>query len=270
LIHVQESIPLATALDQTLVFINITSFGSVLLGAVLPALAALGYRALAVDMMGYGRSDKRSGPTWFIETWADNMEQAFDQLGIAPDGLICGHFAGLLGVELALRKRPGMQALVLEGMPLIPPETRTASLAAGTPPPIIWDEAGTHAIEYWKVAYKLMKILDPGIELGVPNQKVREAYISYQETRCFEPSTMEAAASYAIEQKMAQIRLPTLVMCSDTDWNLKSHDQVVASIPTSREHRFQGIHPLHEFSRPDRASEYVAQLQGFFADVLGQ
>ncbi len=273
LIHIQQSIPLhsqprQSVADKTLVFINITSFGGVLLDRVLPALAGLGYRTIAADMMGYGRSDKRSGSTWYIETWADNMEQVFDQLGVAPDGLICGHFAALLGVELALRQRPGMKALVLEGMPFIPPETRKANLAGGTPPPMIWDEAGSHAVEYWKTAYKLMKILDPDLQLGVPNQKVREAYIAYQEVRCFEPSTMEAAASYEIEKKVSQITLPTLVMCSDTDWNLKYHDQVKAAIPNSREHRFKGIHPLHELSRPDRAHEYVEQLQQFFSEVL--
>ena len=69
LVHVQEA---GNKGAPALVLITLTSFAAPLLDGVLPALAEHGWHALALDLMGYGRSDKRDGH-WMVEDFADNM-----------------------------------------------------------------------------------------------------------------------------------------------------------------------------------------------------
>jgi hypothetical protein len=114
---------------------------------------------------------------------------------------------------------------------------------------------GSHAPEYWRRAYGILKRLDPGLELQpAPPRRVREAYLALLESLAFEPGTTTAANHFAIEAKLPQVRVPTLVMCSDTDWNLPHHATIVDALLDARPLRLAGVHPLHELGRPDRAA----------------
>jgi pimeloyl-ACP methyl ester carboxylesterase len=88
------------------------------------------------------------------------------------------------------------------------------------------------------------------------------------ETLCFEPGTSAAANAFDIEDHLARLRTPTLVLCSDHDWNLKHHDRLVAAIAQARPWRFAGAHPLHALNHPERAQEYVDAIDVFLRDVL--
>ncbi|WP_373987309.1 alpha/beta fold hydrolase [Duganella sp. BuS-21] len=259
-IHLAE----AGAGDNTLVMLSITSFGGVLLDQALPQLAARGYRVLALDLMGYGRSDRRTD-VWRVEDFADNIVQALERLEVTPRGLVCGHFSGWTGIEIASRGHPGLQGLVLDGTPIIARATREANKLKPPAPPAPWTEDGAHAVAKWKMVYGLIKKLDPHMILEAsPSMKFRQAYLALLESVSFDPGTMDAATWFEIEEKMPLVRQPTLVMCGDYDWNLPHHPAIVAALPDAREVRFADTHPLHELSRPDRAAEYVEQLDRFF------
>jgi pimeloyl-ACP methyl ester carboxylesterase len=266
LIHMQE----AGNGPKVLAFINITSWGRVLMDQALPLLADRGYRALNIDIMGYGRSDKRDAGSWRIEDFADNIQQALDGADAKPMGYVAGHMAGLIGIEFAHRASTGAKGLVIEGTPIIPPETREANRTNPPPPPTVWSEDGTHAVDYWKRIYGLVKRLDPAFELPTnPSRKLREIYITYLEVGCFEPSTMFGVAHYEVEKKLSEIELPTLVMCSDTDWNLQYHPKILGLLKNGSELRWKGTSPLHNLSGPDRSAEYVDAIDTFFAPLIG-
>ena len=263
-VHVQE----AGSGPRTLVLLSITSFGGALVDRVLPGLAELGYRAMAIDLMGYGRSDKRD-KDWFVETFADNVEEVLAVCDIGQFGLVCGHFSGWMGIEIAGRNRPALKALMLDGTPFISAETRRANLERGPVPSTVWTEDGTHAIEYWKRAYGILKKLNPAMTLNVqPEQKLREIYVALLESLIFEPNTMAAANHFDIENKLPLVNVPTMVMCGDFDWNLPHHEKFLAAIANSTNLRLPGVHPLHEFLKPERASEYVAHVHQFFKPLL--
>jgi pimeloyl-ACP methyl ester carboxylesterase len=266
-VHIQESGMGA----KVLLFVNVTSWGTVLMDEALPLFAEKGYRALNLDIMGYGRSDKRdpADGDWMIEDFATNIEQAMESAGVRPLGIVAGHMAGLIGVELARRAPEGLRGLSIEGMPIIDPAVRATNRTAPTPTPYPWTEDGAHAVEYWNRIYKLVKRLDPAFELTAnPGTKFRRAFITYLEVGCFEPGTMPAVAHYEIEQKLAEITLPTMVMCSDYDWNLPSHPKILSHLKHGREFRWTGVHPLHDMTVAGRAPEYVEAIDGFFAPLL--
>ncbi len=254
--------------DRVLAFLSITSFGGVLLDRALGLLAQRGYRALAFDLMGYGLSDKRRH-AWSIAEFADNILQAVGLVGVTPGGYISGHFAGLVGLEIAARAPAGMRAVVLDGVPLLPPEKRVAEQDFVPPPPVAWSEDGAHAVIFWKRAFSLIQQLNPDMVLpSQPGNKLREAYLAYLAVACFEPGPAFAFQTFDAHRRMGAIALPSLVMCAETDWNRKHADLWVAGLAGCRSAMLPGVHPLHDIERPERAAEYVDLIDDFFAPLL--
>ncbi len=70
--------------EHMLVMLQILPFGSQLFEALMPVLAECGYHAVALDLMGYGRSDKRDD-VWLIEDFAANIEDALARRGCCLD-----------------------------------------------------------------------------------------------------------------------------------------------------------------------------------------
>ena len=218
LVHAQD----CGSAERTLVLLSVTSFGGVLLDRVLPQLAARGWRVVGLDLMGYGRSDKRD-TNWRVEDFADNVREALRNTGIVPAGLVCGHFSSWIGIAIAGRAGTGLSGLLLDGTPYFGPERRAAGLAAPATPPKTWHADGRHAVEYWKTAFALLAKLDPGFVLPeVPNARLRERYLALLEATMFEPGTMEAANRFDIDAALRELSLPVRLMCSDTDWNLRT------------------------------------------------
>ena len=271
LVHVQDA---GSVQAPALVLVTLTSFSAPLLDSVLPALARLGWRALALDLMGYGRSDKRVGH-WLVDDFADNVLEAIGACGVAPVGLVCGHFSSWTGIEIASRRAPdgrpvlpSLRGLVLDGTPRFNPEQRAERLAEGPPEPTPWEEAGSHALAYWQKVWRIVHQLDPERPLArVPSQRFRDAVMALMEASVYEPNTAMAAAHFEIETKLSAIELPTLVMCSDTDWNLRHHDWVVAGLAGPRPLRLDGVNPLHGIDSPGRGGEYAVHLNDFFASI---
>ena len=248
-----------------------TSFSAPLLDGVLPGLASLGWHAIALDLMGYGRSDKRDG-IWLVDDFADNVLEAISACAVAPFGLVCGHFSCWPGIEIAGRRvdgrpvLPSLRGLVLDGTPRFTAAQRAERQAEGPPPPQPWDDEGSHFKAYWDKVWRIIRKVDPDRPLAaVPTTRFRDAVMSLLEASVYEPNTAMAAARFEIEKKLPLVDLPTLVMCSDTDWNLPHHDAVVAALPDARPLRLPGVNPIHAVDSPERGGEYVAHLHEFFA-----
>ena len=254
--------------ERVLVFLSITSFGGVLLDGVLPRLAQRGYRALALDLMGYGLSDKRRH-NWSIDEFADNVLEAVSLVGVVPTFYVSGHFAGLVGLEIAARAPAGMRAAVLDGLPFLDPKARVAPEDFLPPPPVVWSEDGAHAVVFWKRAWNLLHQLNPDMPLPAqPPNKLREAYLAYLAVACFEPGPAFAFQTYESDRRMADVTLPVLVMCAETDWNRKHLERWAEGIAGSEKLALPGIHPLHDLARPERAEDYVTMIDAFFARHL--
>lgn len=83
---------------------------------VAPALAARGWRVLAVDQRGHGTSP-RTGPA-AIDDLADDLEAAIEARASVPVDLLLGHSLGAVASMALVRRRPGItRRLVLEDPP---------------------------------------------------------------------------------------------------------------------------------------------------------
>ncbi len=94
---------------------------------VVPALAARGYRAIAIDTPGFGDSPPVAGEP-SIEAWAEAIGEAIDELGIERFSLVGHHTGGVIAVELASRRAERIVALVLSSAPLTDAEYHASAV----------------------------------------------------------------------------------------------------------------------------------------------
>ena len=68
---------------------------------MIPVLAGAGYRAVAPDLVGFGRSDKPAELSdYTYQRHVDWMQAVFDQLNLTGITLVCQDWGGLIGLRL--------------------------------------------------------------------------------------------------------------------------------------------------------------------------
>jgi pimeloyl-ACP methyl ester carboxylesterase len=84
----------------------------------LPALADLGWRAVAPDLRGYGDSDRPKGrDAYKIERLVEDVEALFDALG-AKKCILIGHdWGGIIAWQVALRRPDLLDSLIILNAP---------------------------------------------------------------------------------------------------------------------------------------------------------
>ncbi len=251
--------------NVTIVFLHAVSTGGLGFNDVLPCLARSGFRSYAIDLMGYGRSDKRDPGSWRIHDFVENTQEAFERLQVVPTCLVAGHFSGIVALEMAAQSETEVRKLVLDGVPVVAPDRRQLFRDGQSPTTSVeWHEDGRHALSYWKTCFNLLSKVDPTLKLSAnPPQALRENYIALLETFLFEPNTMDAVATYEIEQRCHDIKCPTLLVSSDCDWNRPHIETLAAHIPNNKVRIFEGTHPLHQILAPHRSQEYADLICDF-------
>lgn len=125
--------PGANANGKAVMLLHGKNFGADYWENTLRTLSAQGYRVIAPDQIGFGKSSKPEIRYTFADL-ADNSVRLLDHLGIGRVAVVANSMGGMLGVHLARRHPQRVSALVLENplgleeyVPTIPPQ-QTASL----------------------------------------------------------------------------------------------------------------------------------------------
>ncbi len=229
--------------DRCVLLLPQSPLGSLQYRQVLPALAAHGMRATALDLMGYGASDTRTRH-WSIEDFADSVLEAIEALGVVPVALVAGHFAAQVAIEAAVRAPAAVSRLVLDGTPLFPAATRDKLRAAPPPPPVTDD--GAHAAEIWRRMITFLGSWDPTLRTAhaaSDGVALRALYANFLRTN-YEPPVMPAIGAHDTVTRLALVALPVLALTADNDGLKSCHDAVLATARDARGHRFAGRHPL--------------------------
>jgi pimeloyl-ACP methyl ester carboxylesterase len=85
----------------------------------LPSLAEAGYKTYAVDLLGYGYSDKPSPKDYAVnslynfETWSDQIASFIDGVVGGPCTLVCNSIGGVVGLQSSLLRPSLVQGVVL-------------------------------------------------------------------------------------------------------------------------------------------------------------
>lgn len=96
-------------------------------GRTLEAVAAMGYRAIAPDFVGFGDSDRPEGHVYSSESWAASIADFIAALGLGPVHLVGNSMGGRIALTLAARSPELVRSLTLMGV-LSPSVPRSQAL----------------------------------------------------------------------------------------------------------------------------------------------
>jgi len=105
--------PNGTANGRTALLLHGRNFPSSYWQPVIAALSGAGYRVIAVDQLGFGKSSKPVGPFSF-DTMAAETVSLLDRLGLARVDVVAHSMGGMLAVRLARTFPDRVNSLVLE------------------------------------------------------------------------------------------------------------------------------------------------------------
>jgi pimeloyl-ACP methyl ester carboxylesterase len=234
--------------------------------SIMPHLARAGFRAIAFDLAGTGRSHKNCRG-WTVQQYAADVLEACGSLHTVPYTVIGGRFGAAVAVEMLLASPTQVTGAVLDGVPgLAPEELRKMSAPSAGLSPKVADEAGYRSFAF-DVTVRTLKDWDPGFELSQETLPlVYELMRDYLELG-YEAIVAGAEAdarggkpTYDVLARLGEVSQRVLVMTSDTDSLAPAYQRALERARNSRGHKFEGNHPM---LNPARAAEYAQVLVSF-------
>lgn len=233
---------------------------------VMPQLARAGFRAIAFDIAGTGRSHKKNR-NWTVQQYATDILEACSSLHTVPYTVIGGRFSASIAVEMLLASPAQVTGAVLDGVPGLAPEElrKMTTPTAGLSPKL--SEDGGHRSFAFDVMLRTLKEWDPSFELTQETLP-----LVYEYTRDYLELGYEAMAAgaeadakgtkpaYDILARLGEVSQRVLVMTSDADVLAPAYNRALERARNSRGHKFEGNHPI---LNPARALEYAQVLVSF-------
>ena len=225
----------------------------------LPHFSRLGYRPLALDLMGFGRSSRRDG-VWQIADHVQAVTEALRHLDVSGAIILGGHFSSSIAIELGLDPGLNSRAVVLDGSLLMPKEAFAAirTRAEGLKGPGLHED-GSHRTWLWDQAVNVYQVFDRDFQVNDDTVPILYQFVQDYLATGF-PGEMGTDAPYDFAAQLPKLTLPTLILSSETEPLRPSFDAMLQVTPNSSGHLFPGGHPLHN---PGRAGEYAEAIHSF-------
>jgi pimeloyl-ACP methyl ester carboxylesterase len=233
---------------------------------ILPHLARAGFRAIAFDLAGTGRSHKKCR-NWTAQQYATDVLEACGSLHTVPYTVIGGRFGASVAVEMLLAAPAQVTGAVLDGVPGLAPEElkKKAPTTAGLSPK--FSEEGGHRSFAFDVTVRMLKDWDPGFELTQETLPVVYDFMrDYLElgydtiAAGAEADSKGTKPAHDVLARLGEVSQRVLVMTSDTDNLAAAYNRALERARNSRGHKFAGNHPV---LTPARAAEYAQVVVSF-------
>lgn len=212
-------------------------------------------RVIAPDMLGNGDSDPPAVARTDVAYYADCIVQILDGLGIDRIDFYGSHTGAHIGCEFALRYPERIGRLVLDGIGLFPPDLK-AQMVERYAPVVQPDDHGGHLLWAWSFAREMFVhfphfLRDPAHRLyrsAVPNAAtIQQFAVDLLKALPTYHLAYHAVFAYPMAERLALLRLPTLVMAVDADPLAIYHDEAAALVTgavkklVTREQRLKAI-----------------------------
>jgi haloalkane dehalogenase len=234
---------------------------------LIPPLVANGYRAIAPDLIGFGRSDKPADVSWYsYDRHVASIAQLVDGLGLRGITLVVHDWGGPIGLRFAVEHEELVDRLVI----------LDTGIGGGRAPSELW-------LRFREAVRKAGGEIDPArlVESGTVNglsDEARAAYaepfptaeskagvLAFPELVPAEPDHPNAAPMNRVRDALRSWTKPTLIVWGAQD----------AALPPALAHVFADLIPgagepvvldgAGHFLQEDRPDELAAAVLGFLA-----
>jgi len=229
-------------------------------------LARAGFRAIAYDLAGSGRSHKKCR-NWTVQQYATDVLEACGSLHTVPYTVVGGRFSASVAVEMLLASPAQVTGAVLDGVPgLAPEEIRKMTTPTQGLNPKLADDGAWKDFPF-EVIVRTLKEWDPSFELTQETLPVVYEYVRDYLELGYEAIVAGAEAearnskpTYDVLARLGEVSQRVLIMTSDTDTLATAYNRALERARNSRGHKFVGNHPI---LTPARAAEYAQTIVSF-------
>lgn len=220
---------------------------------VLPLLGAR-RRAIAIDTAGFGESDPMADAG--IVAWAEAALQLLDAIGVARAHVVGHHTGGVIAVELAARAPGRVVSLTLSSTPYTNEAFRRVRAGRPAIDAVEPSDDGSHLAALWQ---KRQAFYPRG------RPELLQAFVADAlKTRGDVEAGHRAVASYRMENRIAALRAPVLIVHASDDPFAAPHlAEWRALLPAARVATIEGGVPL-----PDQCPREFAAALLAFVDAL--
>ena len=228
-------------------------------GPQMPALLQ-GYRVIAPDLRGHGRSSKpRKG--YSMELFARDMVALLDALQTGPAHIIGISLGGMVAFQMAVEAPQLVKSMtIVNSGPEVPAETFKQRI------PLYIRLVLIHTLGLRKMAKMIAKRLfpEPGQE-SLQTQFIER--LSSNEKRCYIATLRAIFAGWGVAYRLGDIRCPVLFIAADQDYVPVALKQgYVDRLPNAR----MVVIPNSRHALPmEKPREFNQALVDFLASVAG-
>lgn len=234
----------------------------------MPAFARQGFRVIAVDIPGYGRSHK-DAVGWSCAEMAAEIAIALTRFGIDRGFALGGHLSAAIVAELAIAEPARWPRIVLDGSPTLTPEEMSHLMGrfAGLSPAL--SASGSHKSFVWDMTERFLGEWDPTYVVTPETLPVQYAYMADYLQMGFAPiaafidpanAKRGGLGTYRAIERWPLIEAEVLALTAEREALRPGHARAVALLKHAREHCFAGSHPLMNAAR---CEEYVGVVSAF-------
>ena len=184
----------------------------------LDAFAAEGYRVLALDMLGYGKSDKPATFPYTMEAMADVVREFAEAVDVDKPVLVGHSMGGHVSLTYAIRFPDDLSALILTSPAGFEEFSRrekawfkgvfSSALVKGANEEAIWGNVRTNNFERWRDEYEWL--IEERVRIAKSPEFDQYAYANVK-------SVQGLTETDFVRQNLEQIKVPTLIIYGTRD-----------------------------------------------------